>query len=68
MAFGYICGKHFCEDTAKFPSLCQYINSSMYGHLDTEKSEIHFVEVLSLKADSQDIIELVLRKIYHIHL
>jgi hypothetical protein len=62
--FQYMITKATCTSNMVFPSLCQFIQSANYGHLDNEISKVHFMEVLSLKADSKDTITLIIKQVY----
>ena len=61
----YVITKRFNDDNNSYPSLCHFVSSSCYSNVNNEKADIHFMNVLSLKADSQDTITLILHDIYN---
>ena len=62
--FQYTIAKAFSQNNDTFPSLNQFLTCANYSNLDTEKASIHFMKVISLRADSHDTITIVLKDIY----
>jgi hypothetical protein len=63
--FKYIITKRFSDDKNNYPSMYYFVSESNYGRLNTEKSQIHFMNVFSLKADCQDTVIFILHQIYN---